>query len=108
MLNGGSNQKRFPSKKYKEWLAACPDLKAVHIGEAVHVVYVFAFPDARTRDMENYVKACSDLLVKKGVLDDDNWKVINRVTLGNVGIDRKNPKVDISIYSIDNHSFDVV
>ena len=105
---GGSGQKRFPSKKYKEWLAKCPKLSAEHINECVYIVYIFYFPDARTRDISNYIKVVDDFLVKSGVLIDDNWKIISRVSIGHGGIDRKNPRVEISIYPIDKYSFDVI
>ena len=104
LYGGGSAQKRFPSKRYKAWLAACPALEERLISRPCHVVYVLYFPDARIRDMSNLIKCVDDYLVKSRVLEDDNWKIISRVTIAHEGIDRKNPRVEISIFPLDTKS----
>jgi Holliday junction resolvase RusA-like endonuclease len=96
LFGGGSNQKRFPSKKYKEWLKSCHLLNPLLL-DKVELHYRFYFPDARERDTENYIKAVTDYLVKQCVLVNDSWKNIldNRQTP--MGIDRVNPRVEIEI-----------
>ena len=96
LYGGGSRQKRFPSKKYKQWLASCPELPD-YSWHPVRITYKFYFPDNRERDTENYVKAVSDYLVKQGVIKDDNWRVVSSMLLLPMGIDRKNPRVEIRI-----------
>jgi crossover junction endodeoxyribonuclease RusA len=45
----------------------------------VTVVYTFARPDKRKRDLGNLEKAVSDILVKMGVIQDDSF--IQKITL---------------------------
>ena len=99
LYGGGSAQKRFPSKKYKEWLLLCPKLTA-HGQNSVHLTYKYYFKDNRDRDCENFCKAVSDYLVKQKVIEDDNWKVVKSLTLIPMGIDRLNPRVEIEILPV--------
>lgn len=96
LYNGGSGQKRFPSKKYKAWLASCPPLKA-HNFDGVVLFYKFFYPDNRARDAENCVKCVSDYLVKCGVIRDDCWQCVHTMQLSSGGIDKQNPRVEITI-----------
>lgn len=96
MYGGGSKQKRFPSKKYKAWLASCPELPKMQFS-GIKLTYRFYFPDNRERDTENGVKAVSDFLVKQGFLVNDSWKEIKLMVLEPMGIDRKNPRVEIIV-----------
>lgn len=97
LYGGGSGQKRFPSKKYKEWLFLCPTLEPLGISQRVRIAYTFAFPDLRVRDGQNYMKAPLDYLVNEGVLQDDNWNLVVGEEWNHVGIDRKNARVEIEI-----------
>ena len=96
---GGSGQKRFPGKKYIAWLKSCPSLEPLGL-DSVSVHYKYYFPEARSRDTENYVKCVSDYLVKEGVLKDDNWLIIKDMRITPMGIDRKNPRVVVNIEKI--------
>lgn len=96
MFGGGSKQQRFPSKKYKAWLANCPKLPALEL-ERVALTYYFYFPDHRERDTENYVKAVSDYLVKQSVIKNDSWKHITKMVLMPMGVDKTRPRVEIDI-----------
>ena len=97
LYNGGSKQQRFPSKKYKEWLRLCPRLNPYKF-DSVKIHYCYYFPEARSRDTENYIKCVSDYLVKESVLIDDNYNVIKEMTITPMGIDREKPRVEIFIY----------
>lgn len=96
LYNGGSKQKRFPSKQYKAWLKSCPPLCG-HAHDGVILVYRYFFPDNRARDSENYVKAVSDYLVKSGVIRDDCWQCIKEMRLIPCGVDKYQPRVEIEI-----------
>jgi Holliday junction resolvase RusA-like endonuclease len=96
MFGGGSAQKRFPSKKYKAWLASCPKLYAAKF-ERCSIWYKFYFPDKRERDSQNYIKAATDFLVKQKVIINDDWKVITEERITPMGIDKENPRVEITI-----------
>lgn len=97
LYGGGSGQKRFPSKKYKAWLAKCPELHRLGIDEPVKITYVFAWPDRRRRDGQNYMKATLDYLVNCGVLKDDNWDIVTSEEWKHVGVDKANPRVEVVI-----------
>lgn len=98
LYGGGSKQQRFPSKAYKEWLAKCPKLDPMGY-DLVTLHYEYYFPDNRERDTSNYEKAVTDYLVKQRVIVNDSWKNIldNRQTP--MGIDKLNPRVEITIAS---------
>lgn len=97
LYGGGSGQKRFPSKKYKAWLAICPELIPQALNQLVKIVYTFAWPDRRIRDGQNYQKATLDYLVNQGVLKDDNWNIVCGETWNHVGVDKQNPRVEVVI-----------
>jgi Holliday junction resolvase RusA-like endonuclease len=96
LYNGGSGQKRFPSKKYKAWLASCPPVKANGLSNVI-LHYHYFFPDNRNRDSENYVKAASDFLVKAGVICDDCWQCVRELHITTGGIDKACPRLEIRI-----------
>ena len=96
LFGGGSKQKRFPSKAYKAWIISCPDLYP-HMFDGIELTYSYYFPDKRERDTENYVKAVSDLLVKKNVIANDSWLNIHKMTIIPMGVDKLNPRVEIEI-----------
>lgn len=101
LFNGGSGQKRFPSKKYKEWLLACPQVfDRPKINIPVKVYYDFYLPDNRIRDIGNYEKAVTDFLVKNEILEDDNFKIIVNVELRFCAVDKENPRVQVKIEKI--------
>ena len=97
LYGGGSGQKRFPSKKYKAWLAVCPKLGAEGISQPVTVCYKFTWPDNRVRDGQNYMKAVLDYLTNEGVLVDDNWKIVTGETWCHAGVCKGNGKVEVEI-----------
>jgi Holliday junction resolvase RusA-like endonuclease len=55
------------------------------------------FPDNRARDGQNYMKVLTDYLVSEGVFADDNWRNIVGEQWFSGGIDRENPRVEITI-----------
>jgi crossover junction endodeoxyribonuclease RusA len=79
LYDGGRNTKRrFISDTYRAWLEHAgyalltqPDRKHRHAGP-VQVTYTFCPPDKRNRDVFNYEKAVSDLLVKHEIIEDDS------------------------------------
>lgn len=97
LYGGGSGQKRFPSKKYKQWLNHCPKLSANGLKGPVRIAYTFAWPDKRIRDGQNYMKAVLDYLVNQGVLIDDNWNIVIGEEWNHVGVDKLHPRVEVEI-----------
>ncbi len=99
LFGGGSGQKRFPSKKYKEWLKMCEYVHTDSLNaECVSMRYTFFWPDNRARDLSNYIKAAEDFIVKRGVIKDDCWQVVSRIDLISGGIDKARPRVEIEVF----------
>lgn len=78
LYDGGKNtNRRFISDRYKRWQqdAGMAILGQRHRNhrhkEPVQVVYTLSPPDKRKRDVFNYEKAISDLLVKHQIIADD-------------------------------------
>lgn len=97
LYGGGSGQKRFPSKKYKEWLKSCPSIAAIGLNTKVAIIYTLVWPDKRIRDGQNFLKAPLDFLVNQGVLVDDNWNIVTSETWQHAGVDKQNPRIEIEI-----------
>ncbi len=88
LYGGGSGQQRFMSKRYKAWIASCPQLPQLQITQPICVEYVFAWPDKRLRDLQNFIKAPMDYMVKSGVIADDNYTIVSEEKLRHVGVDK--------------------
>lgn len=96
-----SNGVKFRSKTYKAWLSNAPELILPEDGmitKAVSVIMDFYFPDKRRRDLDNYAKVPLDYLVSSCVLEDDNNTIVRSLEFNFLGIDRGNPRVEVSIY----------
>lgn len=91
------------SAKYKAYEKACavfmPRLKDP-ITEAVNVKCVFYRDSRRRVDLSNLISACNDILVKYGVLADDNRNVIYAQDGSRVFYDKDHPRTEITIESI--------
>lgn len=98
MYGGGSGQRRFKTKKYKEWCASVPQLPKLNIDYQIRIVYSFVWPDNRARDGQNYIKAVTDTLVNEGVIKDDNWSIIISESWDYSFVDKKNSGVIVKIY----------
>ena len=87
----------FPSSKYKAWHkdASLQILNAPKQTQK-NVVLTFYMPDNRRCDLTNKAESVMDLLVDNGIFDDDAWQVTGDVHLKSAGIDKKNPRVEVS------------
>jgi crossover junction endodeoxyribonuclease RusA len=66
----------FKSQKYKDWLEECSWLIKQQTRDLIsgdYVIHILAKrPDRRKRDLDNLLKATSDLLVKCKIVPDDS------------------------------------
>jgi Holliday junction resolvase RusA-like endonuclease len=46
------------------------------------------FPDLRRKDLGNMAEGILDAMVDVGILQDDNWRVVNRLDLVAIGADK--------------------
>lgn len=91
----------LPSKNYKEWheeqswlLKMLRPKTPIEKCEIKITIYA---PDKRRADLSNKAESILDLLVDNGFLEDDNWFVVNKLTLTFGGVDSKDPRAEIEI-----------
>jgi hypothetical protein len=60
----------------------------------------FWAPDKRAADLSNKTESIMDLLVDAKIIEDDNWWIIKKLTLEFAGVDKENPRCEITLYDI--------
>lgn len=89
------------SRQYKEYEREClKQLKDKHkqrIDSPVNVQMIFYMPTRRRVDLGNLQAAMCDILVKGGVLADDNRNIVAGMDGSRVFWDKNDPHVDIEI-----------
>lgn len=102
IIKCGRYYKIMPSKQYMQYEKhagyflngiALPE----PISEPVEVTAVFYMPTRRRVDLTNLLEAVDDVLVKYGVLADDNCKIIVSHDGSRVAYDKAKPRTEISI-----------
>lgn len=89
----------MPSDQYKryEWEAAFYIPRGVHINEPVNVKCLFYMPTRRKCDLTNLLEAIDDVMVKAGLLADDNYTVIESHDGSRVLYDKERPRTEVYI-----------
>lgn len=89
----------LPSEKYKEYeknaLWFIP--KNIYINSPVNIKCLFYMPTKRKVDLTNLLEAIDDILVKAGLLADDNYTIIESHDGSRVLYDKENPRTEIEI-----------
>ena len=91
----------MPSKAYKEyeknaqWFLKPIPKKPIDI--AVNVKCIFYMPTRRRVDLTNLLEAIDDIMVKSGILADDNYNIIASHDGSRVEYDKDNPRTEIEI-----------
>lgn len=99
----GKNGRPFviPSKQYKDYEKACeefiPLLPFRMFDCPVNVECVYYMPTRRRVDLVNLQEATLDILVKYGVLSDDNSNIVASMDGSRVLYDKENPRTEIEI-----------
>lgn len=90
-----------PSKYYREYskdfLKQVRGEWRLHIDERVNAKYVYYMPNNRVVDLVGLEQATNDLLVKAGVLKDDNTKIVATHDGSCVYVDKACPRVEIEL-----------
>lgn len=102
MRNG--RQFVLPSVAYGEWEKdAMKQLSAQNIwpvrGPQSLKMALWA-RDNRTSDLENKISSIQDLLVKAGIIPDDDWKTLPEVSAIYMGLDKENPRAEVELISL--------
>lgn len=88
----------FPSKQYKEFESeALWFIPKSGIDYSVNVKAIFYMRTKRQVDLTNLLEALDDVLVKGGMLEDDNHKIIASHDGSRVRFDKENPRIEIEI-----------
>ena len=95
----GGRPRIIPSKKYKEYERDCiPFLTHVeHVTGRLNVKAVYFMRTRRRVDLINLHEALHDILVKAGVLEDDNCNIICSTDGSYVDYDKDNPRTEVTI-----------
>lgn len=94
----------IPSAKYKEYEKACAlyvHKRIVPIDVPVNVRCVYYMPTRRRVDLVNLQECTLDILVKYGVLADDNSNIVVAMDGSRVLYDKENPRTEITITPIE-------
>lgn len=92
------------NKRYTEFEKECkkhiPVLREPPINYPINLQCKFYVCDARKRDIANYLEAIQDILVKYGILEDDNYNIVSSLNGCSMAIDRDKPRIEIIIEKI--------
>lgn len=92
----------IPSKQYRQYEKDCgvfmPTVETIN--EPVNVKAVYYMPTRRRVDLCNLHEALCDVLVRYGIVADDNCKIIATMDGSCVKYDRENPRTEIEIERI--------
>lgn len=93
----------MPSKAYKQYerdaLYFIP--KQIFINYPVNVKCLFYMPTRRKCDLTNLLEAVDDIMVKAGLLADDNYTIIQSHDGSRVFYDKERPRTEVIIYPIE-------
>ncbi|HOY10139.1 MAG TPA: hypothetical protein PLB05_08695 [Candidatus Omnitrophota bacterium] len=100
----------IPGKAYSAWNKKTLDLIGLTPGrpptirKAVCVMIFFFFESNQRRALTNASDSIFDTLVDAKIIKDDRWAVTGDVLLFPSGIDKKNPRAEISIFYKDQEN----
>lgn len=86
----------------QQCLKFTPRQARLKIDTPCRVTCVYYMPDKRRVDMTNLLAATHDILVKAGVLADDNSRIIRSVDGSRVELDRARPRVEVEVALLEN------
>lgn len=99
-----------PSKRYKDWHAQVetqllPLLKGKTLplfekGSECELEMKIWFGSERRADCDNRLASVCDLLQDIGVLEDDDRKTLRKLTVESMGLDRENPRAEITLRKV--------
>lgn len=90
----------IPSKEYRQyekdarWFMP----RVPTIDEPVNIKAVFYMPTKRKCDLVNLQEALLDVLVKYGVIADDNYTIVHSMDGSYVDYDKERPRTEVYIY----------
>jgi Holliday junction resolvase RusA-like endonuclease len=95
----GRKSIRVTGDDLKKWFKACPIITEKMKHQKCKIHYLMFFPDDRIRDGQSYLKPSLDYFVKQGFLNDDNRRIVKGECWEDGGIDKENPRIEVTILS---------
>lgn len=88
----------IPSKQYRQYEHDCAWYMPPEKAEGrVNIKALFYMPTHRKVDLTNLLEALNDILVKYGVIEDDNSNVVVSVDGSRVLYDKENARTEVEI-----------
>ncbi len=89
----------MPSQKFKDYEAAAAWFipRNVHINQPVNVKCLFFMKNRQKCDLTNMLEAIDDVLVKCGLLADDNYTIIQSHDGSQIMHDKESPRTEVYI-----------
>ena len=105
ILKNRTTGKHFasPSQVYKDYEATALwyiPKRGKSIDFPVEIKCLFYMPDVRNCDLTNHLESIDDIMVKAGILKDDNYKILVSHDGSRVLVDRDNPRTEVEIRKI--------
>lgn len=103
LIKAGGRMFFVPGAVYAKWhrrmksemLGRLPSTQIESCGVSISI-----FPATKRKsDLTNKAESIMDFLVDTGVLADDNWFIVKSVNIEFGGVDRKNPRAEVTIFS---------
>lgn len=104
-------RKVIPSKQYKQYEKdACYfiPINRKPINETVNVKCMFYMPTRRKCDLTNMLESIDDVMVKAGLLEDDNFKIIAAHDGSRIRYDKEHPRTEVTITEMPDEHFEDV
>ncbi len=94
----------LPSKPYVEYERKCkqyiPQIEKP-IDYPINLRCIYYMETRRKTDLTNLLQATCDILVKYGILQDDNYSIVSSFNGTKALYDKENPRVEIEIEKLD-------
>ena len=98
IVGNGKRPMLIPSAQYRRYERdAGWFLKPLAIAEPVNIRALYFMPARRKVDITNLESALMDVLVKHGVIADDNCRVVVSTDGSRVMYDKENPRTEVTI-----------
>ncbi len=98
IVGNGKRPMLIPSAQYRRYERdAGWFLKPLAISEPVNIRAIYFMPARRKVDITNLESALMDVLVKYGVIADDNCRVVVSTDGSRVMYDKENPRTEVTI-----------
>lgn len=91
----------IPSQRYKDWhTQAMAQLNGFgSLKPPYELVCKFYFKDKRPRDLDNALASVCDLLQDAGIIENDDAKLLTKVTAIYGGVSKEAPRVKVELYA---------